>query len=321
MPPVLIGSGCRGGWLGRWCHLRRLALLIHSARPDVIHVFSHASEIPALVAVLLAGHGKVLGVRRNCGYWHTPSMLWRTRITQLFRPEYAANSEAAKSVAVKTERVPRDRITVIRNPVSSRRLKEGLRAVPPPAALGIGHGEKVVGIVANLRPIKDHATFLRAGRLVLSRFPQTRFLSVGEPMGETIRGLRALSDSLGMSGRVAWLGAVPNPVSLLPHFHVGVLSSLSESLSNALVEYAAVGLPTVATDVGGTREVVIDGQTGFLVPPRSPEQMAERICQLLANETLRRTLGENARRRVLAHFSERVVLQQYIDLYSRLAGQ
>jgi glycosyltransferase involved in cell wall biosynthesis len=102
---------------------------------------------------------------------------------------------------------------------------------------------------------------------------------------------------------------------------VGVLSSRSEGLSNALIEYAGVGIPTVATDVGGNSEVVEEGQTGFLVPPGSPERMAERICRLLAGGELRRTFGDNARRRAEVCYSEKRVLEEYVSLYQRIAGK
>jgi glycosyltransferase involved in cell wall biosynthesis len=124
---------------------------------------------------------------------------------------------------------------------------------------------------------------------------------------------------LGIEGQVSWTGSVANPYSLLPHFDVGVLSSRSEGFSNALLEYAAAGVAAVATDVGGTREIVRDGQTGFLVPPGSPALMAERICRLLRDEQLRARLGENARRRAHARFSEETILGHYSDLYVSLA--
>jgi len=112
---------------------------------------------------------------------------------------------------------------------------------------------------------------------------------------------------------------VPNLYSFLHHCDVGVLSSLSEAFSNALLEYAAAGVAAVATDVGGTKEVIEDAETGFIVPPRSPEQMAERICQLLQDEKLRKRLGENARRRAETRFAEEKILRQYSRLYLRLA--
>jgi glycosyltransferase involved in cell wall biosynthesis len=239
---------------------------------------------------------------------------------RLFRAEYAANCEAAREFAVNEEWIPTRRFTVIPNPLPRQRLQEGLRNLVSAESLGIRHGEQVVGIVAMLRPVKDHPTFLRAARSVLDRFPRTRFLVVGRQLPEYFDGLRSLAGELGIEEQISWVGSVENPVTVLPHCDVGVLSSSSEGLSNALIEYAGVGLPTVATQVGGNPEVVEHGRTGFLVPPGSPEPMAERICQLLSDGTLRKTIGENARRRAESRFSEQKVLEEYLKLYSRLNG-
>ncbi len=129
-----------------------------------------------------------------------------------------------------------------------------------------------------------------------------------------------LAHELGIERQVTWLGSMLNPLCVVPLFQVAVLSSYSEAMSNSAIEYAAAGVATVATDVGGTREVVEDGQTGFLVPARDPQAMAKRISQLLVDADLRRAMGERARRRTQELFSQRNVLMQYEALYCRLTG-
>src|SRR5208283_2835097 len=120
--------------------------------------------------------------------------------------------------------------------------------------------------------------------------------------------------------QVTWLGPMPNPLTVVPLFDVAVLSSQSEAMSNSVMEYTAAGVPTVATDVGGTREILQDGDTGFLVPAQAPGVLAERIGRLLADRTLRDTLGQNARDRANTVFSQVRILAQYAELYARVAG-
>lgn len=319
--PVVLGRGYRFSLWNAARRVMRLARLIKSVRADVVHAFFQTSETAALLATRLARQGTVLGVRRNVGYWHTRSTLWQARLMRLFRAEYAANCEAAREFAVGKEWIPRQRFAVIRNPLPAKRLDAGLRNVVSAESIGIRNGEQVVGIVAMLRPVKDHATFLRAARLVLDRFPRTRFLVIGRQLPEHFPSIRSLADALGIEEQVLWVGNVENPITMLPHCDVGVLSSSSEGLSNALIEYAGVGIPAVATDVGGNSEVVQDGHTGFVVPPASPEPMAERICRLLADSTLRKTFGQNARRKAEAHYAETKVLEEYVSLYLRIAGK
>jgi len=318
--PIVLSRVYRIGVWSTLQYLQRLTRLIKSLRIDVVHAFFQGSETAALLATRLARQGSVLGVRRDVGYWHTRRTLWQARVARLFRAEYAANCEAAKQSAVDREWIPANRITVIPNPLNEQRLQDGLSNVVSAESLGIRNGEQVVGIVATLRPVKDHASFLQSARLVLDRFPHTRFVIIGRQLPEHFAGLRSLAGTLGIEPQISWVGSVENPVTVLPHCEVAVLSSKSEGLSNALIEYAGVGVPAVATNVGGNSEVVEDGQTGFLVPPGSPEPMAERICRLLSDRTLRQTFGETARLRAKSLFSEQKTLDDYVKLYMRLSG-
>jgi len=317
--PVMFDAFPRGlrGAIGR---LRRLVAFIKTSRIDVVHAFFRTSEFYACLAVRLAGRGKVLGVCRNIGYWHTWRSRWLARFVGLLGAEYAANCEAAREFAARVEWVGRQRVTVIPNPAPTKRLAEGLANVPTRASLGIADDEKVLGMVATVRPVKDYATFLRAARLVLNEYPRTRCLVIGTEEPDYKAQMVQLTRELGTDRQVSWLGPLPNPLAVIPLFDVAVLSSQSEAMPNAVVEYTAAGIATVATDVGGTREIVEDGRTGFLVPARAPEAMAERICRLLADSALRATMGQNARRRAETKFRQDRILGEYSQLYSRLAA-
>jgi len=319
--PVILRNGCRSGVVGLAQRLRRLVTYIKMHEIDVVHAFSEVGEIFALITTRLARRGRVLGVRRNTGYWHTRSTLWRSRLVCSLGATYVANCDAAKEFLVTSQWVLQQCVTVIRNPVSTNRLREGMSDIPSADSQGIQVGEQVVGMVATIRPVKDHATFFRAASLLLKDHPQTRFLVVGWQEPDTFADLQKLIRKLGIEKQVTWTGAVSNPFSLLPHFDVGVLSSRSEGFSNALLEYAMAGVPAVATDVGGSREIVQDNQTGLLVPPGSPEMLAERIGRLLDDKSLREEYGDNARRWVETSFSEEKILRQYSQLYQSLADR
>lgn len=318
--PVMLANDCRGAG-GIATRVRVLASYLRAARIDVVHAFTRTSEVYGCLAVWLAGRGRVLGVRRNLGYWHTWRSRWAARAAGLLGARYAANCEAARAFATAVEWIPRRRISVVPNAIAASRLREGLAAVPSRESLGIRDGEPVVGIVASVRPVKDYATFLHAATRVLEKRPDTRFLAIGAEEVDYARQMRTLASALGVDGRLAWIGPVGNPYRLLPLMDVAVLSSRSEAFSNALLEYAAAGVATVATDVGAAREIVEDGETGFLVPPGSPEVMSERIVRLLSDAELRRKFADQSRRRVHARFSQEVALAEYEQIYSELAGK
>ena len=318
--PVMLGENTCPGPRGALRRLRNLTRLIKAVDANVVHAFFPVSEYYACMAVRMAGRGRVLGVRRNIGYWHTCRSRWTARIVGLCGgAAYVANCEAARRFAARVEWISPRRVCVIQNPVSTRRLQEGLANVPSRSSLGILDGEQVVGMVAAVRPIKDYATFLRTARLVLDKHPRTRFLAIGTEEPAYKDEMQQLARELSIDRQVNWLGPMPNPISVLPLCDVAVLSSQSEAFSNSLLEYAAAGVATVATDVGGVREIVDDGQTGLVVSPQSPEAMAARISQLLADDAFRHALGDNAGHKAKNCFSEEKVLREYAELYRRLA--
>ena len=287
----------------------------------MVHAFGFPSELYAFLAVKLAGRGKVLVVRRNVGYWQTWWGRWKGRLAGLLGFHYAANCEAARDFTAKAEWISRRRVTVISNPAPAGRLRDGLASLLPRSALGVADDEQVVGMVATVRPIKDYATFLRAAHVVLDRLPRTRFIVIGTEQSEYKSQMARLSSELGIDSRVAWLGPLPNPFTVVPSFDVAVLTSRSEAMSNSILEYMTAGIATVATDVGGTRELVDDGQTGFLLPAGNPSALAERVCQLLTDSSLRSLFGDRARRKTETHFAAQRVIHAYRELYFRLAAK
>ena len=160
------------------------------------------------------------------------------------------------------------------------------------------------GSLRCLRPEKDHDTFLRAARLVVDRVPDAKFLVVGEgPMRPEIE---RLVRELDLADCVVLTGARPDVPDLLRAIDVFVLSSSTvECFPNALLEAMAAGRPAVCTAVGGMPEMIEEAETGYLVPPRDPEALADRLVHVLSDPELAHRMGRAARARVEALFSLR----------------
>lgn len=174
-------------------------------------------------------------------------------------------------------------------------------------------------IVARLSPEKDIATLIRALKIVVARYPDFRLAVVGD--GECRSSLEQLTESLGLRGQVSFLGEVRDVAERLKRASMFVLSSISEGVSLTLLEAMAVGLPVVATDVGGNPEVVVPGETGWLVPARSPGQLAEAMMRVLAAPDRAHQIGRAGRRRVETHFDVRRMVRDYEDLYLTCLGR
>ena len=164
----------------------------------------------------------------------------------------------------------------------------------------------VIGMVANLVPVKRHDLLLKALMKVRERVPDVKCLLIGD--GVLRATLEGMVQQMGLSETVVFLGSRPDVAGLLPALDVFVLSSDSESFSMAIVEAMASGKPVIATNSGGPGEIVIEGETGFLVPIGQPSSLAEKITLLLQNPTLAHQMGQKARCRAVNCFSlERMI--------------
>ena len=177
--------------------------------------------------------------------------------------------------------------------------------------------QRVVGIVTRMRVRKGVEEFLRAMATVRERIPSAAAVVVGEV--DLDPSLTALVRELGLEGHLHLLGRRTDVPEVMSAMDLFVLSSHDEGMSNAILEAMAMEKPVVATDVGGTGEVVQSGRTGLLVPPKDPAALAQAITQLLAApRDTAAAMGTQGRAVVVERFSARAMVRQMEDLYDHL---
>jgi len=174
----------------------------------------------------------------------------------------------------------------------------------------------VVGIVAALRPEKNHEMFLRVAALVHEALPAARFLVVGD--GPERARLEAIAQDLGIAETVRFLGTRHDVHEVLSLVDVLVLTSHSEANPLCLLEAMASEKPVVATRVGSVSETVLDGQTGYLVAPGDCLNMAGRVLELLRDRDRATAIGRTGREQVIAHWSVARMVQGYQDLLAEI---
>jgi glycosyltransferase involved in cell wall biosynthesis len=188
------------------------------------------------------------------------------------------------------------------------------------SALGIRERRRLVTMVANLKlEVKDHPTFLHAASIVRKAIPGVGFVLAGE--GPLMAKTQALARELGISADVYFTGRCERVADLLAVSDVCVLSSKAEGFSNSILEYMAASRPVVATDVGGAREAIIDGRTGFIVSPGDGTAMAVRLIELLQDPAKAREMGEQGRRIALENFSIDAQVSATEEIYDRLLAE
>lgn len=278
----------------------------------LVHCFFNDVSMIAPPILRLFGMHVVVS-RRDMGFWYTPLNLVALRLVAPFVDHYVANSRAVKMQVRKQEWVPDRKIAVIYNgydfSAKSADQVAALATIP-----GVPDGAPVVGIVANLRPIKRMNTLVEAFAITNRQCPDAFLVIVGDSASQqaasTLVELEALARRLGIRDRVIFAGRAENPMPYINRFAVAVLCSESEGFSNSIIEYMSAGRPTVCTDVGGNAEIVRDGHNGFLVPVGDVGALADRLIRLLSDSALASRLGEAGSETVRAYTHTRMVAEQ-----------
>jgi glycosyltransferase involved in cell wall biosynthesis len=179
------------------------------------------------------------------------------------------------------------------------------------------HTKYIIGMVASFSVFKDYKTYYTAARLLLNKRKDITFVAIGDNTDS--------SDSLAQAGRAyadhfRLLGRRSGIESYISIMDICVLATYTEGISNSILEYMAMGKPVVATDGGGTKEIVLEEETGFLVNPENPGELADKIEILLNNEALRAEMGNKGKERVKKQFSIEQMINSYIYHYRKLAG-
>jgi glycosyltransferase involved in cell wall biosynthesis len=179
--------------------------------------------------------------------------------------------------------------------------------------LGLADDDLVVGIVARLEPVKDHAMLIQSFKIVSERIPRAKLLIIGD--GSERLKLEQQTGNLGLKDSIRFLGARTDIPEILPCLDVVVLSSKEEGLPLSILEAMAAGKPVIATGVGGIPNVVIDKETGLLVPPGNIEKMSKALVDILSNKDMSDHMGERGYQLVEKHYNQKESLLQLYSLY------
>ena len=290
-------------------YLYRVWKMLKNERFDILHT----RNLPCLESQL-AGRLAGVPVRIHGEHGWDIFDLRGTRrryrlLRRAFRPlvsRYVVVSRHLEGYLVDAIGVPPDRIRRICNGVDTGRFH--------PSSAGLPTATFVVGSVGRMEQVKDYQNLARAFALVAGHAPvATRLVLVGD--GSQRPAVAEYLRAKGLEGVATLTGARDDIPELMRGFSVFVLPSRAEGISNTILEAMASGLPVIATDVGGNSELVVDGETGFLVPPGDPGAIASRLAYYRQNGDTLAHHGRAARERVLREFSLEVMVDGYRRLY------
>jgi glycosyltransferase involved in cell wall biosynthesis len=319
--PWMRIEGAHNPFLTRMLRLAAVAVQLWwrlmTRRPRIVHFFLPESYIIGAPVSLLAGiRCRVMSRRSLNLYQNKRPMLHRIE-KMLHRTLSSAlgNSKAIVRELV-DEGIPPPRVRLIYNGVDliPYDVPDG-HSSPLRAAFGLPPDGVMLVMVANLIPYKGHEDLIRALACVSGKMLRPwRLVCLGRDDGIGPR-LQSLAVELGVAGSITFAGARADVAAVLQASDIGILASHEEGFSNAILEYMAARLPVVATAVGGNREAICDGETGYLVPPRDPEALGKAIATLANDPELSRKIGRLGRKKVEEQFSLNACVAEYEGLY------
>jgi glycosyltransferase involved in cell wall biosynthesis len=300
--------------------LRRLARFLKENEIDVVHTHDFYTNIFGMAAAAMARVRARITYKGETDGFRTSTQKRLERGAFRLAHRVVANSDAVRGQLIR-EGVPAEKVVKHYNGLDIKRvaIQHGATRDDILAMLSLPE-RRFVTIVANLQhAVKDHPMFLRAAARVRAAVPDAAFVIAGE--GKLMSGLRELTAQLGLERDVFFIGRCEKVAELLSVSDLCALSSSAEGFSNAILEYMAAARPVVVTDVGGAREAVIEGETGYIVPSGDYQQMAERIIELLCDPKRAREMGERGKSIVEEKFSCERHLANTLDLYFKMLGE
>jgi glycosyltransferase involved in cell wall biosynthesis len=295
----------------------RLRRQIADLRPDIVHTWLFAANAYGRQAAIRAGVQHILAGERCVDPWKAAWQLAIDRALARGTERIVTNSTGVKDFYV-TQGLPAEKFVIIPNgmeptPVSDAGSREQLLA-----ELHLPAGARLLGAVGRLWPQKRVKDLIWAADLLKTTRDDAHLLIIGD--GPQRSRLERYRDQSLITERVHFLGERDDVPRLMQHFDVLWLGSEYEGQSNAILEAMTAGVPVIATDIPGNRDLVVDGMTGYLVPLGDRFEFTRRTHWLLDDDALRRRMGDAGRQRVLTEFTVEQMVTRHASLYRELAS-
>jgi glycosyltransferase involved in cell wall biosynthesis len=300
--------------------VRTLRRVFREARPHVVHVHNWFSHVRSAPAAWLARVPVIVSTKHGMDM---PRLLRSRRMARrayCLADALVAVSADVRDALMATYGFPSGKVRLILNGIDTDRFRPGpARSLASRQSILGLDGSPMLGTVCRISKEKGIPELLAAFGTVSAQLPQASLAIVGD--GPERSACEEESRRLGVADRVRFLGNRDNMPDVYPLFDIYVQPSHTEGISLTMLEASSCALPIVATAVGGNREIVVDGETGRLVPPGNVQAVAGALLALWANPDASRAMGQAARQRVVQRFSLDRMVDEYVDLYREILAR
>ncbi len=310
VPVAIVGKRFRADPMSYF----RLKQLLRQQQPDVVHTWLFAANAYGRFAARSVGVPVILASERCVDLWKSSLQFAIDRRLAKHTQAITTNSAGVRDFYA-SHGVPADKFVIIPNGIAPRQVADISRDEAF-ARLRVPTDRRLILAVGRLWPQKRYRDLIWSAELLASLRQDTTLVIVGDgpQRGELLRH----RDAVSIDRHVRFAGQRDDVLQLLPHADVFWLGSEYEGQSNSLIEAMQAGVPVVATDIAGNRDLVVEGETGYLVPLGSRADFARRTRQILESCDLAKQLGQAAVARIADHFSLQTMISAHAELYHRL---
>lgn len=297
----------------------KLIKILRREKPHIIHSYLTSANTYGRIAALFTRIPIIIASERSSyevGVNKSKYGIYLDKMLSCFSSAIICNSHKASSMLINKHKYKNEKVHTIHNGIEIRIFSERYNQNKK-----INNGAKTIGMVANHSRVKNYKLFLDAVDIVISGSgnKDINILAVGD--GPLKEESIEYSNKLGIKSKVKFVRATTDEIPKFLHrMDVFILSSNYEGLSNAIMEAMAAGLPCVVTDVGGNSELVIDGKTGYIVPPYDPDALAYKVLHLLNNNRLAKKFGSAGQKLMRKEFSLEKMVMNTEKIYEELAN-
>ena len=294
--------------------------LIRKYNIDIVQTFNIDSDIYGTIIAKFSGVPVIISSRRDLGTYRKKRHLMLSKVTHRYVSHFLAVCGAVARNLSEREKIAAKQITTIYNGFDFADLAnvDQSRVTAFRKRFNIGSSAFVIGNVSHFRPEKGYHIFFEAIRKVRSSIPDLRVIAVGagEPL---FSEFKHEIEKEGLEDFVFLTGYAPNVLNYLSVMDICCLTPVSnEGFSNALLEQMAMGIPVIATDVGGNREAIVHGESGLIIPSNDVNALADAIMNLYNNKKMRKSLGDNAKRHIESKFVIDKMIEQMEQFYQEM---
>jgi len=294
-----------------------LQKIMRETRPDIVHTHNTNALFDGFLASVLAGVPLKIHTDHARKFPDKIRYMFAESVIGLFLDHIVAVSEETRQNLIRYEKISGDKISVVNNGIDGSRYDISIDGEKKKQELGLGTFRNILGLGVRLTPQKGIIHLIHAAPLILDNHPDTAFVIAGD--GYLMPDLKAAVQSLKIEDNFFFLGPRLDLPEILQIIDVYVLPSEWEGLPLVILEAMAAGRAIVATDVGGNSVAIEHGKSGYLVPPKDPAALAEKVCDLIADPQKRAVFSSAAQKRFYASFEVRHMAHEYEQIYLRLA--